>query len=140
MDLFDNLFKKKNEQDPYDMIRRQKKRDETRVTKVNFFYDAGQDCYIWDEWTKEKMKDVNPKAVHITGKRRSYLETPIWPELIWPKEGQSAVHMYLWMINEKMDPDKITEKKKPMSDIDWRRLLMLAGGAIAIIIIAPTFL
>lgn len=143
-DFMDRIFKKKSTEegpkDPYNRDQRKAKRDEKPVKLVNFYYDRNEDCYVWDEWTKEKMKDVPRDAVHLTGKRNTYVHTDIWPELRWAQKGQSAIHMYLWMINERMDPDKITEKKKATSDIDWKKILMIAGAIIIIIIVAPGFM
>lgn len=140
-DTISGAFKKdKNNEDPYRIQERKQKRDEKKVTKISLRYDALDDCYIWEEWTKEKMKDVPKEAVHVTDRRRAYLETDLWPELTWPKGGQSAIHMYIWMINEKLDPDRITEKRKPGADIDWKKLLMYGGLAVVIIIIASQFI
>lgn len=116
------------------------KRNNRKVTNITLEYDHIQDCYIWKETTNFKLGDVHPKAVHQTGKKNHYVYCDFYDELVWPTYNQSAIHMYLWMINERMDPDKITEKKKATSDVDWRKILMIAGAVILIIIIAPTFM
>ena len=139
MDLKE-LFKKKDAPKETDQEKRQRKRDETTVRLVDFTYDKEMDCYIWNETTKMKMKDVPWRAVHITGKKRSYFNTDIWDELIWPKEGQSAIHMFLWMINNKMNPDSITEKKKVGADIDMKKLIMYGAIAVVAIIFAWQFI
>lgn len=142
-DLKEKLGLKKKEKDPndpYDIKGRQEKLD-NKETKITYFsYDAVNDCYVWDEWDKKKMKEVRMDAVHITGKKNSWFETDIWPELKWPKEGQSAIHLYLWTINEKMDPDKISEKGRIATDFDWKKILMIAGAVIIIIILVPMFI
>lgn len=128
----------KEQKDPIE--ERKRKRDETRVTLVRFTYDEGKDCYIYNEDTKARMKDVPSTAVHVTGKKRTYFYTDLWDELIWPKEGQSAIHMYLWMINTKINPEAITERKRPGGDIDWKKLLMYVAIGIVVIVVAMSFM
>ena len=128
------------EKDPYRIEKRKRKRDESKKGYVKLAYDKERDCYIWDEWTDVRMADIPDDAVHITGKKGKYLQTDIWPELTWPKEGQSAIHMYLWMISNKINADAITGKKNNSADWDWKKILMYSGLAILAIIIASRFL
>ena len=114
------------------------KRDNKKVTKVFFTYDETRNEYVWDEWTDVRMKEVGPDSVHITGKRGHYFWTDIWDGLKWAHEDQSAIHVYLWMINNKLDADALNEKKK--SDLDLKKILIYGAIAIAIVIVAWGFI
>ena len=122
-----------------DLERRQRKRDDKKVTLISFGYDKKQDCYIWKEDTKAKMGDVPAEAVHVTGKKRRYFHTDLWNELTWPLTGQSAIHMYLWMINTKINPEAITEKRRG-NDMDMKKILMYGAIGIVIVIVAWQFI
>lgn len=135
-----NVFKKADESDPYRIKDRQAKRDNERVRRIEFTFNKEGDYYVWREWTKERRTSVPTDAVHVTGRKRVYFQTDIWSELVWPKKEQSAIHYYLWMTNNHMDPDKITEKKKPMSEIDLRKLVIVGVAVLVIILIVPQFL
>lgn len=79
-------------------------------------------------------------SVHVSGKKRTYFHTEIWPELTWTGAGQSAIHDYIWASQEKLDVDKVMEKKPKASDIDIKKLAMIIGGAILVFIIAGGFM
>lgn len=112
------------------------RRDNREVTLINFTFDRENNEYIWDEKTHVKMKDVPHKAVHVTGKKRMYFDTDLWDELQWPGKGQSAVHMYLWMINESINPEALSEQKPKHADIDWQKLLIYGiVGVVGIFVI-----
>ena len=119
--------------------KRRLRRDNEKVTLINFTYDQDNDEYIYDEHTKVKRSEIPHSAVHVTGKRNTYFHTDLWDELVWPGEGQSAIHMYLWMINEKINPDTLSEKKKG-TDLDWKKIAMYGAIGIAILLIAPRFI
>ena len=133
-----NSVSKKEKEDPIEKKKRQ--RDETKVTLIRFTYDKAQDCYIYNEDTKALMKDVPTTAVHVTGRKRTYFFTDLWDELTWPEMGQSAIHMYLWMINTKINPEAITEKKRPGSDIDMKKWLMYGAIGIVVLIVSWGFI
>lgn len=123
-----------------DQEKRQLKRDERKVTMIDLTYDKHEDAYHMHIHTKRKGKDVREGSVHQTGKKNTYVWTDIWPELQWAKEGQSAIHMYLWMINTKINPDAISEKRKATADIDYKKILMYGAIAVVVIIIAWQFI
>ena len=75
-------------------------------------------------------------SVHVSGKKRTYFHTDIWDDLVWARDGQSAIHDYIWATQEKLDVDKVMEKKPKTSDIDFKKLAMIIGGAILVFIIA----
>lgn len=116
------------------------RRDNQEKTLIRFTYDDENDEYIWDERTHIKMKDIPRSSVHVTGRKNTYFWTDIWDELTWPKEGQSAIHMYLWTINEKINPDAISEKKGKHADIDMRQIMIYGAVGIVVLMIAFSFL
>lgn len=140
-DKFNGILNGKKKKTPQEIYEEKlTKRNNRKVTMITLDYDAGQDCYIWDERTNGKLGDVPPRAVHETGKKNTHVLVKFADKLIWPEGNQSAIHMYIWMINERMDPDKISEKKKATSNMDWKKILMIAGAVILIILIAPSFM
>lgn len=142
VDRVNGIFKKDEAAEPK-MTKQEKakdKRDNQQVSLVRFTYDRYNDEYIWDERTDMKRKDLPKNNVHLTGKKNVYVWTDIWDELTWAKEGQSAIHMYLWMINTKINPDAISEKNRPGMDLDWKKILMYGAIGIVIIIVAWQFL
>lgn len=76
----------------------------------------------------------------MTAKKGHYLWTDLWDELTWPGTGPSAIHMYLWVINEKINPDTLLEKKHKTSDIDWKKVLIWGAVIIIILMVAPRFI
>lgn len=120
----------------------QKKKERKEKENVQLYtltYDENLDEYTLDLKTKVERKDAPHSSVHVTGKKRMYLDTNIWNELIWPEKGQSAIHMYLWMINNSITGDILTQKK-PGMDLDWHKIILYGAIIIAIIIIAPSFI
>lgn len=116
------------------------KRENQRVKLVRFTYDRDKDEYVWDENTHVMRKDLPDGCVHMTGRKNTYVLTDIWDELIWPGTGQSAIHMYLWMINTKINPESIADKGKAASDIDMKKVLMYAAIGIVILIVSWQFI
>ena len=114
------------------------KRDDKNVTKIFLTFDEARNEYIWDEWSDVKMKEVGPDSVHITGKKGHYLWTDIWDELIWAHGEQSAIHLYLWMINNKLDADALNERKH--TDVDWKKILIYGAIGIAVVIVGWGFI
>lgn len=77
-------------------------------------------------------------SVHVSGKKRTYFHTDIWDELVWAKGGQSAIHDFIWANQEKMDVDKIMEKKPKSSDLDLKKIGMIIGAIIVIFIVVTS--
>ena len=48
--------------------------------------------------------------------------------------------MYLWVVNEKINPDSILEKKKKIRELDWKKIAMYGAIALVIIFLAPKFI
>lgn len=122
-----------------DQEKRQLKRDERQVTMIDLTYDKYNDEYHMHINTKRKGREIRDGSVHVTAKKNTYLWTDLWDELIWPQAGQSATHMYLWMINTKINPDAISEKRHG-ADFDYKKLLMYGALAVVIIIVAWMFI
>ena len=120
--------------------RQREKRDNQNVTLVDFRYDKEKDEYVWNETTKMKRKDLPAGVVHMTGKKNTYVLTDIWDELVWAGTGQSAIHMYLWMINTKINPEAIGENKKNMSELDMKKIIMYGAIGIVVLIVAWQFI
>ena len=114
------------------------KRENRKTTWVLLKYDRLNNEYIWDEWENVRMKNVDPSSVHITGKRGHYLWTDLWDELKWAHDDQSAIHVYLWMINNKLDADALNERKG--SDIDWKKILIYGAVGVVVLIVASGFI
>lgn len=119
--------------------KQREKRDNQNVTLVDFRYDKEKDEYVWNETTKMKRKDLPAGVVHMTGKKNTYVLTDIWDELVWAGTGQSAIHMYLWMINTKINPEAISENKKN-TDLDMKKIIMYGAIGIVVLIVAWQFI
>lgn len=48
--------------------------------------------------------------------------------------------MYLWVINEKINPDTILEKKSKITEVDWKKIAMYGAIVIVILFLAPKFI
>ena len=77
-------------------------------------------------------------SVHVSGKKRTYFHTDIWDELVWAEGGQSAIHDFIWANHEKIDVDKIMEKKPKSSDLDLKKIGMIIGAIIVIFIVVTS--
>lgn len=77
-------------------------------------------------------------SVHVSGKKKTYFHTDIWDELVWAEGGQSAIHDFIWANQEKMDVDKIMEKKPKSSDLDLKKIGMIIGAIIVIFIVVTS--
>lgn len=120
-------------------IERGIKAKDRKGTIVFLTYDKANNEYIWEEWDDVKLKDMDPSSVHITGKKGKYLWTDLWPELIWSKGGQSAIHDYLWMINNKLNANALAEKVNT-SEVSMKKILIYGVIGIAVVIIAWGFI
>lgn len=133
--------RKTKEERVQELLQKQKERKENeKVTLYDLTYDGHEDEYILKETTGVKRKDLPHDAVHVTGRKKKYLTTDIWDELIWPKTGPSAIHMYLWVINEKINPDTILEKKSKITEMDWKKIIMYGAIALVIVFLLPKFI
>jgi hypothetical protein len=133
--------RKSREERRQDMLRKKKeKKDNEKITLYDLRYDQEHDEYILTETTEVKRADLPRAAVHVTGKKKKYLHTDLWDDLIWPGTGPSAIHMYLWVINEKINPDTILEKKSKITEVDWKKIAMYGAIVIVILFLAPKFI
>ena len=48
--------------------------------------------------------------------------------------------MYLWVINEKINPDTILEKKSKITQMDWKKIAMYGAIALVIVFLLPKFM
>lgn len=128
------------EQRESQLRKRKERRDNAEKTLIRFTCDDEHGEYIWDERTHIRMADIPRDAVHVTGVKNTYFWTDIWDELTWAKDGQSAIHMYLWTINEKINPDAISEKKGKHQDFDMKQIMIYGAVGIVILMVAWSFL
>lgn len=129
----------KEKQDPIE--RKRERHLDEKVALISMQYDDECDEYVWDEWTNVKRRDVPHDAVHLTGRKRTYVHVghEIADALDWPYKGQSAIHMYLWVINEHINPDALSDRGKK-SDIDIKKLVMYGAIGMVILIVSWGFI
>lgn len=133
--------KKTKEEKIAELLQKQKERKENeKVTLYSLTYDQENDEYILNENNNVKRKDLPHDAVHVTGRKKKYLTADFWDELIWPESGPSAIHMYLWVINEKINPDTILERKSKITQFDWKKIAMYGAIALVIVFLLPKFI
>ena len=121
-------------QKSFDKNERNKAKLEQDVKLHVLTFDKGMNRYRLDTTSKIKLKDVPPKAVHVSGKKKEYLLEDIGLDYDIDPKQCTAVDLTAWMDNNDIE-EAIAYSYKKDINIDMKKVLIIGGCIIAGLII-----